>query len=246
MNYSSLARSYHPLLYKPELSRVLNRFFDTDKYSGYSKRLLHKTINDVLLKNHRGEDLYKYRLARQFYAKKVVGAFEVPVNHSRLDFLAISENTRSFEIKSVRDTLSRLEKQLLDYSAVFEYNYIVTDRKHIRQVLETSAEGYGIWSFEGNVQKEVRAPHKTAELDPEAQLSLLNKKELRLAFEIDNRAEILSTFPSTVVNERFKGLLKRRYHERWTFIKAHKELILPIDLQFFFNTNIKPGLIYEA
>ena len=83
-------------------------------------------------------------------------------------------------------------------------------------------------------------------IDPDAQLTMLTKKELSNAFNgFSNRSEIKNRFSDYAINSQFKEALKSRYRNRWNFLVEHRNEILPIDLQFFFNRNIEPGLIYN-
>ena len=246
MNYPALAKTYNPLLYRRTLIQMLNAFFNTDKYNDFEKHSLHKEINDLIIKNHRGEELYKYLLVKEFYNKNVIAAFEVKVNRSRADFLTVNGATKSFEIKSQRDKLVRLKKQMIDYSAVFEYNYIVTDVLHLDLILNDLDQNYGVWVFDGTKKIEVQKASKILELNSELQLNLCTKKELIYTFDTDNKEVILSRISSSCINTQFKEILKLRYTKRWKFIKDYKDSILPIDVQFFFNSNIDPEIIYRA
>jgi hypothetical protein len=77
-----------------------------------------------------------------------------------------------------------------------------------------------------------------------AQISLLNKKEKKQVFGMDTDLEILSTKSQKHINEGLKIALKSRYQSRWNFLTSQWENILPIDIQFFFNKNINPNLVY--
>jgi len=76
------------------------------------------------------------------------------------------------------------------------------------------------------------------------QLGIFNKKELRLSFGSVDKDEILASNDSAKINQKLKEMLKNRYFDRWSFVQSNWDKILPIDLQFFFNTNVKPEIIY--
>ncbi len=244
MNYSLLARSYNTLSYTNQLKDLLASFFQTDQYSDLNKFELAKTINDAVFKHYNGEQILKYKLAKDFIKKNYVAAFEVKAKTSRADFLVINGETKSFEIKSKIDTLNRLEKQVGDYGDVFEFNTVVIDKLHLKNVLKIIPEYYGILYFEGAKKIIHREPKYSPKINPEAQLGLFNKKELVKSFASINHQEILSLFDCELINAALKNALKDRYNKRWTFIQNNWEIILPIDLQFFFNTNVKPEIIY--
>ncbi|MBL7835996.1 MAG: hypothetical protein JNM67_00625, partial [Bacteroidetes bacterium] len=83
MDYSALVRSYNILSYKNQLSDLLGAFFQTDRFNHLSKFELAKIINNLALKNYDGEQILKFRLAKEFVTKKYVAAFEVKVKSSR-------------------------------------------------------------------------------------------------------------------------------------------------------------------
>jgi hypothetical protein len=246
MDYSALARSYNTLSYTPQLRGLLAAFFQTDKFNNMTKYELAKTVNDTLFNNYEGEQILKYKLAKDFRNKNYVAAFEVRAKNSRTDFLVINGDTKSFEVKSKIDTLNRLSKQVDDYGDVFEYNTVVIDKSHLNNVLDKLPDFYGIWYFEGSKKVIYREAKYSPKINAIEQLGLMNKKELNKAFGNSNKAEILKTFDHIKINDALKVTLKQRYYDRWAFVQSNWDKILPIDVQFFFNTNVKPEIIYGA
>ncbi|WP_298737893.1 sce7726 family protein [uncultured Chitinophaga sp.] len=244
MDYSALARSYNTLSYTNQLRGLLAAFFQTDKYKELTKYELAKTVNDVVFKHYDGEQILKYKLAKEFRNKKYVAAFEVKAKSSRTDFLVINGDTKSFEVKSKIDTLNRLNKQVSDYGDVFEFNTVVIDKVHLSNVIEIIPEYYGIWYFEGSKKIIYRTAEYSPKINATEQLGIFNKKELRLSFGSVDKDEILASNDSAKINQKLKEMLKNRYFDRWSFVQSNWDKILPIDLQFFFNTNVKPEIIY--
>lgn len=244
MDYSSLTRSYNTLSYTHQLRDLLGAFFQTDKYKDLNKYELSKIVNDAVFKNYDGEQIIKYRLAKVFIRKKYVAAFEVKVKASRTDFLVINGHTMSFEVKSKIDTLNRLKKQVEDYGDVFEYNTVVIDKTHLKKVIDLIPEYYGVWYFEKSKKVVYRKAAYSPMINATEQLTLMNKKELQKYFRITCHEQILINFNATQINDKLKQALKSRYFNRWSFVQTYWDIILPIDLQFFFNTNVKPEIIY--
>jgi len=245
MDYSVLAKSYSTLTYVKELREFVAAFYNTDKYNDFNKFELAKKINNDIFEHYNGEQILKYKLANEFRKKKYVAAFEVKVKSSRADFLVINGDTKSFEIKSKIDTLNRLEKQTNDYGDVFEYNTVVIDIKHLDKVIATMPEYYGIWYYEGKSKVVVREALYSPNINSEEQLKMLTKKEIRTAFKTDEFNKILIEYSKEQINQIFKDVLKKRYNQRWDFLTTNWNSILPIDIQFFFNKNIDPKLIYS-
>ncbi|HMK07220.1 MAG TPA: sce7726 family protein [Flavobacterium sp.] len=246
MDLSVLAKSYNALQYQSRLKDLLNSYYKTSNFDGWEKFTLHQAINDAVFKDYNGEQVLKYKLAQLFKCKEYVGAFEVKAKSSRADFLVINGDTKCFEVKSKIDTLARLNKQSQDYKDIFEYNTVVVDKKHLMPVRAIVPEYYGIWYFQGHKKIEYRNALLSPFIDAEAQLAMLTKKELKTFFGDADAKTILKSLSGTEINQSLKDALKYRYQTRWNFIKNNWDNILPIDLQFFFNTNVCPKLIYST
>lgn len=249
VNHSELqevAKKYTTLLYPHTLSVLLKKLYPEKDFSKYKKYTLHKLINEALINHYKGEEILKYALFKEFLSKKVTAGFELKVNNSRADFLTINGNTTSFEIKSSRDNLDRLKKQSTDYLNVFEYNYVVTDYKHLSGVETKIPDSFGIWTFDDGKKKQHRQAALNGRIKPEQQLKLLTKKELAFGFEDCSGVskKIIKTLSNEEINRRFKVILKSRFKQRWSFLVDHSNSILPLDVQFFFNTNVNPRHIY--
>jgi hypothetical protein len=245
MEYASLARSYNTLSYAHQLRELLAAFFQTEVYNAYSKFEAAKVVNDLLSIHYHGEQILKYRLADYFIQQHCVGAFEVKAKSSRADFLVINGDTRSFEIKSKVDTLNRLEKQVSDYGDVFEYNTVVLDKSHLTKVIGQIPEYYGVWYYEGIQRVVYRNPERSPLLSSVGQLQLFNKAELTKSFGFSSHQQVIAHYNNQQINAALKENLKERYSKRWAFIKRHWDKILPIDLQFFFSTNVRPEVVYD-
>jgi len=243
--YAILARTYNILLYSQKLKSLVGGLMGEENAQSMTKYELHRTINNALIENYSGESIIKAFLVREFLAKKVVASFEIRVKNSRVDFLTINGETNSFEIKSELDNLQKLSRQAVNYSKVFEFNYIVIDKKHLNKANEIIPDNYGIWIFTKNRKQVLRKAKKNIELDPTMQLELLTKKELKRVFSETDREVIYSKYNQNTINLHFKRCLKERYFERWEYLKLNHQSILPIDYQFFFNKNVNPSLIYQ-
>lgn len=241
-----VVRNYNPLDYNEKLAQMLSLVYPSVCFTGWEKFKLHQLVNNIVIGKHNGEQVLKYYLFDAFCRKKVIAAFEIKVNNSRADFLTINGSTNSFEIKSGIDNLYKLKKQAADYILAFEYNYLVIDERHLENALELVPESFGLWSFKNGKKKAHRCATLNKKIDAEIQLSLLTKKQLQLFFvEVDgDKKQILKCYHESEINHRFKSALKEKYKDRWNFLIENVDLILPVDLQFFFKTKIKPDYIY--
>lgn len=245
---TALARSYNILNYSHDLKTILSSLFPDKDFSSHTKLQLHKIINEILTNRFKGESGLKAKLVDMFVKKRVTAAFEIKVNNSRVDFLTINGETRSYEIKSGLDNLYKLAKQMSDYEKVFEFNYVVIDEKHLQNAIALIPEHYGIYVMEGGKLTEKKTADKNSCLQPEKQLQLFTKKELTRHFEAveSSSTKVLEKVSPGKINECFKTMLKSRYEKKWQFLKENKNEILPIDYQFFFHHNIEPKVIYGA
>jgi hypothetical protein len=239
-----IAKNYSTLHYTPQLLDLLVLIHPNRDFSRLTKLGMHKVINTALMNSYAGEYLFKYVLFKQFQAKNLVAGFEMKVNNSRVDFLTINGSSTSFEIKSSIDNLSKLSKQAGDYLAAFEYNNVVVDEKHLEKCKTKIPDSFGIWVFKNNRYTVRKKASLNTSIDPQIQLSLLTKRELQICFNAVERNLIKENFTAKAINLQFKIALKKRYQNRWNFVVQHSPKILPIDLQFFFNTNISPSSIY--
>jgi hypothetical protein len=241
-----LAKNYCTLEYSQALRLLLQQVFSDVDFSGFSKIMLHQYLNDSLLTNYPGEMSLKYELFRRVARRKLVAAFETKVQDSRVDFLTVNGVSTSFEIKSELDNLDKLRKQANSYLKVFEYNNVVIDPRHKKNAMEMLPVPYGILYFKNGRWLVGRKASPNTGIDPSSQLNMLTKKELGKAFNgLTERNEIICRFSNQTINEQFKEVLKSRYRNRWNFLVQYQDTILPIDLQFFFNRNIDPAIIYN-
>lgn len=242
-----LAKNYNALDYSVKLIALLKNVFPSENFDLFSKYKLHKLLNDTILKNYKGEEVLKYKLFQHYINKKnLIAAFEIKVNNSRVDFLTINGYTTSFEIKSELDNLSKLSKQMADYMLAFEYNYLVIDERHIEKANNLLPDSYGLWSYKKGKYKKLKKAVLNDKINSEVQLGLLTKRELINTFPEKGGVsiDILNSYDTHFINRQFKKTLKNRYRSRWEFLIDNREYIFPIDIQFFFNTNIQPRHIY--
>lgn len=245
---NQVAKNYNTLGYQIALIQLLKEVYPSGDFEDFSKYELHKLLNDTIFDNYKGEEILKYKLFQCYNTKtNIVGAFEIKVNNSRVDFLTINGFTTSYEIKSELDNLSKLSKQMSDYLLAFEYNYLVVDEVHHEKAKDILPTKFGLWCYKNGKYKKIRKAELNNDLDSETQLRLLTKKEIGSYFpDQDNTLNgVLGNYTNVEINQMFKKILKDRYKDRWRFLLNNQYSIFPIDMQFFFNTNIEPNHIYN-
>ncbi|MBI1769532.1 MAG: sce7726 family protein [Bacteroidetes bacterium] len=245
---NSIAKGYSALSYYVQLSAMLKKVYPSTSFANFSKMELHLALNYALVKHYRGEEILKYQLTKRYINdSKFIGAYEINVNSSRVDFLVINGHTTSFEIKSSLDNLSKLRKQAKDYASVFDYNCLVADEIHFEKAKTMVPDEWGLWCYVDGTYEIFRKPLRNSHINPEAQLEQLSKTERKVAFGEANIdvSQIRMKFSDQQINSLFRKALKDRYRERWNFLSAYHKQILPVDYQFFFNNNIQPKNIYN-
>jgi hypothetical protein len=65
----------------------------------------------------------------------------------RADIAVLNGKMIGYEIKTERDTLKRLPAQVTAYSEVFDKAFIITTRKHLKQVKELIPQWWGIYEI---------------------------------------------------------------------------------------------------
>ena len=198
-------------------------------------------INNVLLKS-----------------KNHVTIFEFNLENSRADLCKVNGKSIAFEIKTDLDNFFRLEKQVRDYSEVFEEVYVICSKVNIHNVLSLIPHFCGIYSYSisqnGDYKfKKEKKSTRSNNFNCLSQLKLLTKKELKNTFSkfnnIDDKEELINTitntYSSSYINSTFKKIIKQRYNSQWEFLKENHNQIYEIDYQWFFKNNINPNIIYQ-
>lgn len=238
-------KSYHPLMKEKELSQLLESFIPYSSFTFDSKIEILQKLNSLALGHLEDELFLKYTLIETFFKENIVGAFEVRALSSRLDLLKINGVTTAFEIKSEFDSLEKLEKQSQDYLALFEYNYLVLAEKHLEKAKKILPSEFGIYILKNKKLRRFKPSKRNRNINPKSQLSILTSRELRTQFKSSELDYILAHFSPKEINKALKMILKKRYGQKWKFLKERSSEIFPLDYQYFFHHPISPQLIYS-
>ena len=105
---------------------------------------------------------------------------ELSINKSKADIALITKKTFSiFEIKSERDSLSKLPSQINDYYKICPSIYVISAEKHIEKIIEitNSSTGILLCSRNNQITKIREAEIYTDLLDKKEFLKIFNKSE---------------------------------------------------------------------
>jgi hypothetical protein len=108
----------------------------------------------------------------------------VPRSNERADLAVLGRTMDGFEIKTERDTLRRLPRQVLAYGRLFDRCTVVVADKHREKVTAIVPEWWGITSVSVNgcvSFTTVRKPRPNRSLDPETLVRLLWRNEAMAA-----------------------------------------------------------------
>jgi hypothetical protein len=130
---------------------------------------------------------------------------------SRVDLCVVNARLHGYEIKSQRDTLSRLTSQLRDYGRVFDQVTVVIGLKHLTGVLGELPSWCGIilanWS-EGEVTLQLfREARQNLHRDPYSLAQLLWREEALAILERHSCAKGVRSKARPALWERLAGSL---------------------------------------
>jgi len=218
----------------------------------------HKVINEILMKYYKGERIVKYHLVKEhLHVNDEVTLFEMYVDSSRLDIGRVNGESHAYEIKTELDTLSKLEKQINDYSRVYEYVYLVADPKHYERARSKLPEHCGIYIYEFNSKGclfiEERPATKSPCISHVSQVKNLSSKDLLTMLRLacvkgipnskDSRYQmVLSECTESEIHELFKQVIKIKYRPQWSYLQQKFNKIIPIYIQTYFTTLTSPNL----
>lgn len=114
----------------------------------------------------------------------VVDEFWIPGSRARADVCVISGELWGYEIKSARDTLRRLPRQVEAFSRLFDRCTAVLATKHLDAAEDILSPWWGIIEVAGNGRPELivrRAPEKNTCVDTALVVKLLWRAEAQAA-----------------------------------------------------------------
>lgn len=149
----------------------------------------------------------------------------IPRTHERIDVAEVNGHLTGYELKSARDTLARLPRQISAFSRVFEELSVVCDRRHTEAVSELTPAWCGILESRteagANALAWVRASRPNPAIDQELQIRLLWRDEMSPAVErlgIDPRSLTCGEMRQLLVRElnanAFSNLIRQQLRRR--------------------------------
>ena len=196
-----------------------------------------KAFSILKLKNNRHEYVYKSALAQNVLLgrhslRTAAMLSEFRVNNCKADVVILNGTGTVYEIKSERDSLSRLEKQISAYRKVFAKVYVIAGENHIESVIDSVPKDVGIKVLSSaqnisEIRNAIDAPERT---DP---TEIFNSIRINEAKNILNRAgfecpEVPNTERYSVYKSAFSKLTPVEAHRGMVEVLKKTRNLLPL------------------
>lgn len=175
--------------------------------------------------------------------KNQITIFELNIGECRADLCKINGKSTVYEIKTDLDSFKRLDKQIQEYSSIFEEVYIICSEKKINEILNIIPDFVGLYSYRFTTRKnyrfeKIRNAKKSPNLNKHKQLKVLTSREKEY-YALSENSNIDD------INKCLKHALKKRYKDKWSFLSENSNQIFEIDYQWFYKNCINPEVIYS-
>jgi len=144
----------------------------------------------------------------------------------KVDLVILNVTGTAYEIKSDRDSLSRLSNQLLNYRKVFSKVYVIAGKSHVQEILESTPASIGVLSLlRWNRIHTVREAQEDFDaLCSDAIFDSLRVEEARqLLRNLDvSVPDVPNMHLRSVMRELFADLSTRKVHEEMVSVLKEK------------------------
>ena len=113
--------------------------------------------------------------------QEVIDEFWVPLSHERVDVAVIGSVMQAFEIKTARDNLKRLPRQIEAYGRIFDQCTAVVAERHAEGVLTMVPQWWGVVVARGDATPTLgilQKPGQNPSVDPLTLVRLLWRDEV--------------------------------------------------------------------
>ena len=229
------SRLFSPTLFRelarnscsPMFARLANELLtlETVDLNSPIKDFFDSILARLTSKKYRYEYIYKSAITHKVLLGKhslntAVLLNEFRVGDCKADCVVINATSNVYEIKSERDSLCRLEKQISAYQSVFANVNVITGGNHLNSVLKSMPDSVGVQLL--NDQHQISTEREPKEffrnIKAECIFDSIRLSESKmilknLGFEIPN-------VPNTKAYSTYKSLFKKLSHEI-----AHEQMV---------------------
>ncbi len=145
---------------------------------------------------------------------------ELRVGNCKADVVVLNGTGTVYEIKSERDSLSRLQKQVAEYLRVFATVNVIVGENHLPEVLDATSEEVGVMFLSSSytISTRRKAINNAARTCPTAVFDVMNLKEAT-SLLLRNGIDV-----PQVPNTRRYGVLRKLF-ERLAPAVAHEGMV---------------------
>jgi len=140
-----------------------------------------------------------------------------------------------YEIKSGFDRIDRLEDQLISYTQLFDYVYVICDSKHLDSVRKIAPERVGIYLCAPTGVKRIRKAAQIKNFDGVITLDAIPIDSLRREFKISGKSkldvcrEISKAHKRTYIKNLFRRYIIQKYGTQTAHFKGELSDVLTLD-----------------
>ncbi|MDT9630036.1 sce7726 family protein [Pseudomonas sp. JV449] len=154
----------------------------------------------------------------------------------RADLICVQEGeVFGYEIKSAYDRIDRLPVQLESYEQLFDYVYVVCDKKHLASIRKLAPEKVGIYICSEEGVRRVRAARLIRKFDTLITLDALPIESLRKEFKLSGKSKfelctkIKSAHKKENIKKAFRKYIVDRYGSRTITFQNEITAIVTLD-----------------
>lgn len=188
-------------------------------------------------RNHRHEYIYKAAIAHKILLgthslKTAVMLNEFRACNNKADSVILNGTSTVYEIKSERDSLSRLEQQISSYRRVFAKVNVITGENHLKDVLALIPADVGVMLLSdryqiSTVREASDLPERTS---PEAIFDAIQQREAKKILQGYDREipDVPNTEMYSALRERFSTLRPTEAHSGMVNVLRSTRSLLPL------------------
>jgi len=185
----------------------------------------------------RDEYIYKAALTRRILLgrhslRSASMLTEFRVGECKADLVILNGTATVYEVKSERDSLSRLDRQVIAYSRVFAQIYVIAGESHVDAVMSSVPRDVGVMRLNSRFQiSKLREATGSPEFtSPAAIFDSIRTVEARMILE--SRGVLVPAVPNTelshVLRRLFIKLSPRSAHEGMVQVLKKTRNLLPL------------------
>lgn len=150
----------------------------------------------------------------------------------KVDLVILNGSSTAYEVKSERDSLLRLERQMAAYSKVFARVYVIAAECHVEAILASVPQDIGILSLNNrhNISMLREAEDRADRTLPEAIFDSIRTEEARMI--LSSLGYSIPVVPNTELNfklrQLFVDLAPREAHNGMVKVLRHTRSSLPL------------------